>query len=66
MLTSDPLAAGVHLVPLGGIASDKLRVYVESFKGYFSKAIGFRPTGWTYVNFYCIYLEAVTGVDCSL
>ena len=49
LLTSDPLAAGVHLLPLGTIASDKLKIYMERWKGHFDKAIGFRPTGWTYV-----------------
>ena len=49
LLTRDPLEGGVHLVPLGVIASDRLKEYVERFKGHYSKAVGFRPTGWTYV-----------------
>lgn len=49
LLTKDPLEGGVHLVPLGVIASDRLKEYVERFKGHYSKAVGFRPTGWTYV-----------------
>ena len=49
LLTTDPLAAGVHLVPLAVIASDRLKAYMERWKGHFTKAIGFRPTGWTYV-----------------
>ncbi|KAG6821224.1 hypothetical protein H0H93_004046 [Arthromyces matolae] len=48
LLTSDPFEATVHLVPLGTITSDRLKVYVERFQGKFTKAIGFRPTGWTY------------------
>ncbi|KAI0792063.1 DRMBL-domain-containing protein [Abortiporus biennis] len=48
LLTTDPYAAGVHLVPLGMIASDKLKVYMDRWKGHFSKAVGFRPTGWTF------------------
>ncbi|KAG6869210.1 hypothetical protein C0993_009073 [Termitomyces sp. T159_Od127] len=48
LLTSDPLEATVHLVPLGTITSDKLKTYMGRFKGKFSKAAGFRPTGWTY------------------
>lgn len=47
MLTTDPLAGGVHLVPLGVIASDRLKQYVDRWKGRYSKVIGFRPTGWT-------------------
>ncbi|GLB41851.1 putative DNA repair metallo-beta-lactamase [Lyophyllum shimeji] len=50
LLTSDPLDAGVHLVPLGFITSDKLKIYMERFKGKFTKAVGFRPTGWTYTQ----------------
>ncbi|PSR72470.1 hypothetical protein PHLCEN_2v11684 [Hermanssonia centrifuga] len=50
LLTSDPLEAGVHLLPLGTIASDKLKIYLERWKGHFTKAIGFRPTGWTYAQ----------------
>lgn len=47
MLTADPLAATVHLVPLGTITTDRLKIYMDQFKGAFTKAIGFRPTGWT-------------------
>lgn len=49
LLTTDPVSAGVHLVPLGVITSDKLKTYMDRFKGKFARAIGFRPTGWTYV-----------------
>jgi DNA cross-link repair 1A protein len=37
----------VHLLPLGMIVSDKLKAYVQRFKGVYSRAVGFRPTGWT-------------------
>ena len=47
LLTTDPLTAGVHLVPLSVIASDRLKTYLERWKEHFSKCIGFRPTGWT-------------------
>ncbi|OBZ73843.1 DNA cross-link repair protein pso2/snm1 [Grifola frondosa] len=50
LLTNDPLEAGVHLVPLAVIASDRLKTYMERWKGQFSKAVGFRPTGWTYTQ----------------
>ncbi|KAK0202728.1 DNA repair metallo-beta-lactamase-domain-containing protein [Desarmillaria ectypa] len=48
LLTSNPLDALIHLVPLGVITSDRLKEYVERFKGHFSRTVGFRPTGWTY------------------
>ncbi|KAI0628033.1 DRMBL-domain-containing protein, partial [Trametes polyzona] len=50
LLTTDALAAGVHLVPLGVIASDRLKHYVERWNGRYSKVIGFRPTGWTFTQ----------------
>jgi DNA cross-link repair 1A protein len=49
LLTTDPLSAGVHIAPLGTITSDKLKTYMDKFKGTYTRAIGFRPTGWTYV-----------------
>ncbi|KAH9951149.1 DNA repair metallo-beta-lactamase-domain-containing protein [Amylocystis lapponica] len=48
LLTNDPYGAGIHLVPLGVISSDRLKEYVERWKGHFSKVVGFRPTGWTF------------------
>ncbi|KAH7920380.1 DRMBL-domain-containing protein [Leucogyrophana mollusca] len=48
LLTSDPIEGGVHLLPLGMITSDKIKPYVERFKGTYSRAVAFRPTGWTY------------------
>ncbi|KAJ7105479.1 DNA cross-link repair protein pso2/snm1 [Mycena crocata] len=48
LLTTDPLKADVHILPLGMISLDKLQLYLERFKGAFTKVVGFRPTGWTY------------------
>ncbi|EIN09596.1 DRMBL-domain-containing protein [Punctularia strigosozonata HHB-11173 SS5] len=48
LLTKDPLDATVHLVPLGMVSSDRLKDYVARWKGAFSRAIAFRPTGWTF------------------
>ena len=49
MLTSNPTDAIVHLVPLSTITTDRLKIYLDRFKGSFNKIVGFRPTGWTYV-----------------
>lgn len=49
LLTSDPLEGGIHLLPLGLITSDKLQSYVQRFGDTFSRVIGFRPTGWSYI-----------------
>ncbi|KAJ7091501.1 DNA cross-link repair protein pso2/snm1 [Mycena belliarum] len=48
LLTADPLAADVHILPLGKISLETLQLYLEQFKGAFTKVVGFRPTGWTY------------------
>ncbi|KAF7370359.1 DNA cross-link repair protein PSO2/SNM1 [Mycena sanguinolenta] len=48
LLTSDPVAADVHILPLGMISLEKLQHYLERFKGIFTKVVGFRPTGWTF------------------
>ncbi|KAH7913856.1 DRMBL-domain-containing protein [Hygrophoropsis aurantiaca] len=48
LLTSDPVEGGVHVLPLGMIVSDKIKPYVQRFKGTYSRAVAFRPTGWTY------------------
>ncbi|KAI9510529.1 DNA repair metallo-beta-lactamase-domain-containing protein [Russula earlei] len=48
MLTADPFSAGVHLVPLGVVTSDRLKEYIGRWKGRWTKVVAFRPTGWTY------------------
>ncbi|KAF7308322.1 DNA cross-link repair protein PSO2/SNM1 [Mycena chlorophos] len=50
LLTDDPLAADVHILPLGKISIDKLHAYLTqpALKGTFTRVVGFRPTGWTY------------------
>ncbi|KAF7308326.1 DNA cross-link repair protein PSO2/SNM1 [Mycena chlorophos] len=50
LLTDDPLAADVHILPLGKISVDKLHAYLTqpALKGTFTRVVGFRPTGWTY------------------
>ncbi|KAJ3757550.1 DNA repair metallo-beta-lactamase-domain-containing protein [Lentinula raphanica] len=50
LLTKDPFEAQVHIVPLGHVNLDKLREYSERYKTRFGKIVGFRPTGWTYVQ----------------
>ncbi|KAJ4473609.1 DNA cross-link repair protein pso2/snm1 [Lentinula aciculospora] len=50
LLTKNPLDAQVHIVPLGHVNLDKLKEYSEKYKDHFKKVVGFRPTGWTYVQ----------------
>ncbi|KAJ9093573.1 hypothetical protein QFC19_008302 [Naganishia cerealis] len=48
MLTTDPLEATIHLVPLQTIQVDRLQPYLHKLKDHFSRVLAFRPTGWTY------------------
>ncbi|KAJ7173743.1 DNA cross-link repair protein pso2/snm1 [Mycena filopes] len=48
LLTTNPLLADVHILPLGMISLEKLEQYLLRFKGTFTKVVGFRPTGWTF------------------
>ena len=47
-LTLDPLAASVHMTPLFEIRAETLSEYLETYRGHFSRAVGFRPSGWNY------------------
>ncbi|KAG8881445.1 hypothetical protein FRB97_009571 [Tulasnella sp. 331] len=48
LLTNDPHAAQVHLLPLGSINMEKLEPYYSKYRDSFTHIIGFRPTGWMY------------------
>ncbi|KAJ9100646.1 hypothetical protein QFC21_003690 [Naganishia friedmannii] len=48
MLTTDPLEATIHLVPLQTIQVDRLQPYLHKLKDHFSRVLAFRPTGCTY------------------
>lgn len=48
LLTNDPLEAGVHIVPLAQVASDRFKEYMARWKDRWTRAVAFRPTGWTY------------------
>ena len=48
MLTTDPRAAQVHMTPLFEIRAETLTEYLNEYGDRFSKAVGFRPTGWNY------------------
>ncbi|KAF2099862.1 DRMBL-domain-containing protein [Rhizodiscina lignyota] len=47
-LTSNPREAQVHMTPLFEIRPDTLDDYLKDFRDTFSRAVGFRPTGWNY------------------
>ena len=51
MLTDNPREACVHVVPLGLISIERLKGYTDNWKDTFTKVVGLRPTGWTYVAF---------------
>jgi DNA cross-link repair 1A protein len=48
LLTDNPLEAQIHMQILFEINAETLSDYLASFKGRFSRVVGFRPTGWTY------------------
>lgn len=48
LLTSDPLVAQVHLMPIGKTRKELLFEYQKSYKPHFSKVVAFAPTGWSY------------------
>lgn len=47
-LTNNPREAQVHMTPLFEIRADTLDDYLKDYRGVFSRAVGFRPTGWNY------------------
>jgi DNA cross-link repair 1A protein len=47
-MTSDPRAAQVHMTPLFEIRADTLDDYLKDFFPHFTRAVGFRPSGWNY------------------
>jgi len=47
-MTNDPRQAQVHMTPLFEIRADTLEDYLRDFSDTFSRAVGFRPTGWNY------------------
>jgi DNA cross-link repair 1A protein len=48
LLTTDPREAQVHMTPLFEIRADTLEDYLRDFRDTFSRAVGFRPSGWNY------------------
>ncbi|KAI8641957.1 DNA repair metallo-beta-lactamase-domain-containing protein [Parasitella parasitica] len=48
MLTSNPLEAQVHVVPLRDIRADIMSNYLKEHQAHFKSLIAFKPSGWTY------------------
>ncbi|KAF4551023.1 DNA repair metallo-beta-lactamase-like protein [Elsinoe fawcettii] len=48
LITDDPTEAQVHMTPLFEIRADTLDDYLKDYKDHFSRAVGFRPSGWNY------------------
>lgn len=48
LLTSDPREAQVHMTPLFEIRAETLEDYLRDYRDHFSRAVGFRPSGWNY------------------
>ena len=48
LMTKDPRAAQVHMTPLFEIRADTLDDYLKDYFPHFTRAVGFRPSGWNY------------------
>ncbi|KAF2799382.1 DNA cross-link repair protein pso2/snm1 [Melanomma pulvis-pyrius CBS 109.77] len=48
LLTKDPREAQVHMTPLFEIRAETLEDYLRDYRDQFSRAVGFRPSGWNY------------------
>jgi DNA cross-link repair 1A protein len=48
LLTTDPRKGQVHMTPLFEIRADTLDDYLRDYADSFSRAVGFRPSGWNY------------------
>ncbi|KAF2653685.1 DNA cross-link repair protein pso2/snm1 [Lophiostoma macrostomum CBS 122681] len=48
LLTTNPRDAQVHMTPLFEIRAETLEDYLRDFRDHFSRAVGFRPSGWNY------------------
>ena len=48
LMTTDPRAAQVHMTPLFEIRAETLDDYLKDYFPHFTRAVGFRPSGWNY------------------
>lgn len=48
LMTTDPREAQVHMTPLFEIRAETLDDYLRDFFPHFTRAVGFRPSGWNY------------------
>lgn len=48
LMTNDPREAQVHMTPLFEIRAETLDDYLKDFRDTFTRAVGFRPSGWNY------------------
>ncbi|CAK1355591.1 unnamed protein product [Cercospora beticola] len=48
LMTNNPKEAQVHMTPLFEIRAETLDDYLKDFWPHFTRAVGFRPSGWNY------------------
>lgn len=48
LMTNDPRAAQIHMTPLFEIRAETLDDYLKDYFPHFTRAVGFRPSGWNY------------------
>ena len=47
-MTNDPRQAQIHMTPLFEIRAETLDDYLKDYWPHFTRAVGFRPSGWNY------------------
>lgn len=48
LMTTDPYKAQIHMTPLFEIRAETLDDYLKDYYPHFTRAVGFRPSGWNY------------------
>ncbi|KAK5131850.1 hypothetical protein LTR08_000517 [Meristemomyces frigidus] len=48
LMTTDPRAAQIHMTPLFEIRGETLDDYLKDYFPHFTRAVAFRPSGWSY------------------
>ena len=56
MLTDNPREARIHVVPLSWVSIERLKGYANDWRDTFTKVVGLRPTGWSYVAFFLSHI----------
>lgn len=50
LITSDDTSTNLHVVPMGSVSFDRMGLIKKYYKNRYDTIIGFKPTGWTFVQ----------------